>query len=200
MIGPTVWDPVGLAFVPLHPKDAVQLLAFVVDHDKLTLCPLVMVKGPLPLFARKSTVAAGGGGGGGGVVLIVKVALSAVVPPGPVQFRVYVLLPAVAITPVVVDPPVATDPLHAPLAEQVVALELLQVKVAEEPTFIDVGLTDKLTEGAAGGVPTVTALSTEHAVNKGHEGQALTRPITRRIVDPFAIALPASLPLQFPLA
>ena len=72
-----------------------------------------------------------------------------VVPPVPVQAKVYVLLLVKA--PVDCEPEIVFEPLQAPEAVQLVALEELQLSVDEPPEEIEVGEAVKVTVGA--GVP-----------------------------------------------
>jgi hypothetical protein len=71
-------------------------------------------------------------------------------PVGAVQLRVYVTLPAPAgVTDCV--PLVASVPVHPPLAVQLLALVVDQVKVALWPSVMVVGATENVTVGANGG-------------------------------------------------
>ena len=65
-----------VAWVPLQPEDAVQVVALVVAQLSVELPPLVMVSGLAPI----ETV-----GTGAGVAATVTVALADAVPPLPVQ-------------------------------------------------------------------------------------------------------------------
>ena len=68
----------ALASLPLHAPLAEQLVAFVDDHDKLILPPMVMLDKLL------DSVTVGNAG-----AVTVRVAELFVVPPGPVQLIVY---------------------------------------------------------------------------------------------------------------
>lgn len=76
-------------------------------------------------------------------------------PPVPVQVKVKVLLALVS-APVLALPLVALLPLHAPLAVQLVASVLDQVRVEELPLVTDVGFALKDTVGAGAAGVTVT--------------------------------------------
>jgi len=71
-------------------------------------------------------------------------------PAGAVQFNVYVMFPvAVGVTAWV--PLVASFPVHPPLAVQLLAFMVDQVKVALCPSVMVVGATVNVTVGASGG-------------------------------------------------
>jgi hypothetical protein len=130
------WLP-DVALVPLQPPEAVQEVAFVEDHVIVERAPLATVVG----FAEIVTVgAAGGGGGGGGGVedVTVTVAERAVLPPDPVQVRVYI---DVAVKgPTVWLPVVALFPDQAPVPAHEVALADVQLRTDVPPEAIEAGL------------------------------------------------------------
>jgi hypothetical protein len=128
---------------PLHPPDAVQLVASVDVHVSIA----VPVGSTLVGFAVNETVGVGGGGGGGGEVETFTVTERPIVPPAPVQSRskVDVVLSCADCC----DPDVALLPAQAPDAAQVVAFWLLQVSVVRAPVATVVGFAEKLSVGAA---------------------------------------------------
>lgn len=68
--------------LPVHPLDAVQLVAFVELHAKLTVFPGATEMGPLDPLAVILTVGAEGGGGAEAIFTVTE---SFAVPPVPVQ-------------------------------------------------------------------------------------------------------------------
>ena len=134
-------DPL-VASPPLHPPEAVQEVAFVVDHDRVELLPLATVPG----LALKLTVGAG--------EVTVTVADCAALPPAPVQLSVYVAFALRA--PVDWEPLVAWLPDQLPEAVQAVAPVVDQVKVEILPLTMELGLAVRLTVGAGVGDVTET--------------------------------------------
>lgn len=129
-----------VAFVPVQPPDAVQLVALVDDQVRVDEAPVARLVG----FAASVTVGAG---------TTVTVADWLAVPPVPVQASVYVVVLATA--PVLALPVVAFVPVQPPVAVQVVALVDDQVRVDEAPLARLVGFAENVTVGTGGGV-TVT--------------------------------------------
>lgn len=118
---------------PVQPFDALQAVALVLDQVRVELPPLATVDG----VADRLTV-------GGPVTATVSDLV--VVPPGPVQTRVKLVL--VARAGVVSVPLVAFVPLHPPLAEQLVAPLLDHDSVEADPEAIELGEALKVTVGA----------------------------------------------------
>jgi len=127
-----------VACVPLHPPVAVQLVAFVDDHVREELAPLATDVG----LAVKVTV-------GADVVPLeletVSTTEELILPPVPEHVRVYV--PVAVTGPTVWDPDVALEPDQAPLAEQLVAPEELQVRTLDWFAWSVVGFAVRETEG-----------------------------------------------------
>jgi hypothetical protein len=119
--------------VPDQPPLAVQLVALVLDQFSVELAPLAIEVG----VAVRLTV---------GPVTTVTVAEACVLPPVPVQFKVYVVL--LVSTPVDWLPEVAFVPDQPSLAVQLVALVLDQAKVELAPLATDVGVAVNVTVGA----------------------------------------------------
>ncbi len=131
-VGVTDVDPL-VASVPLHPPLAVQAVAFLLDQLNVELVPSVILVG----FAVSVTVGAG--------TVTVTVADPCAEPPEPAHVSVYVVV-AFGVT--VANPPVASVPLHPPLAVQEVAFVLDQLKVEPLPKITVVGLAVNVTVGA----------------------------------------------------
>lgn len=130
-----------VACAPLQPFDAVQLVASALLQLKVDALPLMTLAG----FAVRVTV---------GSALTVTVTLSCAVPPAPTQLSVNVVLAVSA--PVVCVPLVGCAPLQPLAAVQLVALALLQLRVAALPLAILAGFALRATVGAGGF--TVTAV------------------------------------------
>jgi hypothetical protein len=141
VIAALAWLPV-VAFAPLQPPDAVQLVAFVEDHDSVEFDPAATVVG----FALRSTV------GAGVAWLTVTVALRLLVPPTPLsQVSVYVVVAASG--PTVWLPDVAFAPLQPPEAVQDAASVLVHVSVLDPWAATVVGLASSSIDGS--GLPPV---------------------------------------------
>ena len=121
---------------PLHPPEAVQLVAFVDDQFSAVRLPTTTVAG----FAVNVTV------GAAGPVVTVTCALLFAVPPVPVQLNVNVVD--------AVRPPITSAPLwpfappHPFEAVQLVAFVELQVTVVLPPLTTDTGLAEMVTTGS----------------------------------------------------
>jgi hypothetical protein len=76
-VGVTIWLPL-VAWLPVHEPLAAQLVALVLDHVSVELCPVVMLAGS----TDRLTVGDGVG------AVTVSVAAPVPVPPGPVQLKV----------------------------------------------------------------------------------------------------------------
>lgn len=141
MSGPTA-TPVALlvAWVPVQPPEAVQLVALVELQVSVEDPPLATLAG----FAVSVT------DGGGGGAETVTVADCEALPPGPVQSSVNVVV-AVRL-PVEVDPLVGSAPLQPPEAVQPVASVELQVSVEAVPLETVAGFAVSVTVGNGGGV------------------------------------------------
>jgi hypothetical protein len=127
------WLP-DVALLPVQAPEAVQEVAFVEDHVIVDRAPLATVVG----FAEIVTVGAAGGGGGVEPPVTVTVAERAVLPPDPVQVRVYI---DVAVKgPTVWLPVVALFPDHAPVPAHEVALLDVQLRTDVPPDAMEVGL------------------------------------------------------------
>lgn len=134
-----------VAFVPLQPPDAVQLVAFVDVHVRVDVSPDAM----LPGDAVSVTVGAGA---------TVTVALCDVEPPAPVQFNVNV---EVAVNgPVLWFPVVDLLPDQPPDATQLVALAAFHVNVDAVPDATVVGAAVNVSVGA-GAIVTVAVCAAE---------------------------------------
>jgi hypothetical protein len=140
---PVLCEP-EVDFVPLQLPDAVQDVAFDVDHDKVLLPPLVTDVGD----AENETV------GAGVAAVTVTDALRWVVPPAPLQLSVYEASEVSA--PVPCEPDVAFDPLQLPDAVHDVAFEVDHDKVLLPPLVTEVGDAEKETVGAGVAAVTVT--------------------------------------------
>ncbi len=138
-----------MAFEPVHPPEAVQDVAFVLDHESCDVPFTVTLAG----VALKLTVGAGVGGGGLGAALVtVTLVEPCAVPPAPVQLSEKV--PEAVIAAVTWVPEVAFDPLHTPEAVQELASVLLHVSVEVWPLEMAVGCAVTVTVGAVEeGVP-----------------------------------------------
>jgi hypothetical protein len=114
------------------PPLAVQDVALVLVQEKVADCPGWICAEAAPAISSETV-----GGTGVAAVTVTLTELGAVVPPGPVQVRVYVTVPMDAYGPSVVPlPDVPVTPLHPslpvpPLAVQEVALLLDQVSVED---------------------------------------------------------------------
>lgn len=123
-----------VAFEPVQPPDAVQLVVFVVFHVSVDALPIRTVAG----VAVRVIVGAG--------AAMETVADWLAVPPGPVQLKVKVVITESG--PVDWLPLVALAPAQPPSAVQLVALVVLQVSVAEPPPATIVGDAVSVTVGA----------------------------------------------------
>jgi hypothetical protein len=134
-------DPL-VARVPDQPPDAVQLVAFVEDHDKVALEPLAMLVG-LTLSEIVGT--------GADTEIVTD---WAALPPAPVQVSMN-WVAAVRLE-VLCEPLVALPPLQPPEAAQEAALVDDHVRVDAAPLLTVVGLPVSVTVGT--GVVTVTVI------------------------------------------
>jgi hypothetical protein len=123
-----------MAFVPLQPSDAVQLVAFVELHVSVDALPLATAVG----LAARVTV-------GGGDALTLTMTLRLLLPPVPEQVNVKVVL--VVSSGVLAVPLVGVAPLQPPEAVQLVAFVELQVNVDAVPLTTLVGLALSATVG-----------------------------------------------------
>ena len=135
------WLPF-VAFVPLQPPEAVQLDALLVVHVKVDDSPLTTEAG----LAVSVT--------DGALDATVTVAVRLALPPAPAQVSVKLVVAASA--PVDWLPLVDFVPLQPPDAAQLDALLELQLSVDAEPLATVDGLTDRVTDGGAGGTVTET--------------------------------------------
>ena len=134
-------DPL-VARVPDQPPDAVQLVAFVEDHDKVALEPLAMLVG----LALSEIV-----GTGADTEIVTD---WAALPPAPVQVSMN-WVAAVRLE-VLCEPLVALPPLQPPEAAQEAAFVDDHVRVDAAPLLTVVGLPVSVTVGT--GVVTVTVI------------------------------------------
>jgi hypothetical protein len=124
-----------VAFVPVHAPEAVQLVAFVVDHVSLEVPPEATDVGD----AENVSV--------GAVELVtVTVTERVIEPPDPVHVSVYA---AVDVGVLVDVPDVAFVPVHAPDAVQLVAFVDDHVSLVVPPDATDVGDAENVSVGAA---------------------------------------------------
>jgi hypothetical protein len=139
VVGVTGKVPVS-ASLPLQPPEAVHEVAFVLDQASVEAPPAVMLVG----VAVSVTL-------GAAAVTVTRVE-AGVLPPGPEQVKVYVVV-------VVGDssavPLVACVPVQPPDAVQLVALVLDQVSVELAPAVMLVGEALSATVGAGGVTVTV---------------------------------------------
>jgi hypothetical protein len=141
LIAGLAWLPEA-AFAPLQPPEAVQLVAFVDDQERVELEPAATVVG----LALRSTV------GAGVAWLTVTVALRLLVPPTPLsQVRVYVVVAASG--PTLWLPEVAFAPLQPPDAVHESASVVVQVSVDDPWAATVVGLASRSIDGS--GLPPV---------------------------------------------
>jgi hypothetical protein len=124
--------------LPLHPPDAVQLVALVEDQVSVAVPPA----GTLDGLTDSETA------GGGGAALTVTTVLACVVPPGPVQLNTKVEV--LDSEPVDWVPLVALLPFQPFEAVQPVVPIVDQVSVDVPPAVTDVGLAEMEMEGAGG--------------------------------------------------
>ena len=136
MIGPCELVPC-VATVPLQPPDAAQAVALLVDQVSVEEPPTTTEVG----LADRVTV------GGEAAAAIVTVTDCAVLWPLPVQVSVNVVLLLIAADTCVPDVP--TVPAQPPEAAQLSAPEEVQVRVVVCPALTEVGLAERVTEGAA---------------------------------------------------
>ena len=150
LVGDTLCVPL-VPLVPVQPPLAVHELALLLDHVKVELLPEVMVAG----FAPSVAVGAAGGVVGESTVIVTDEAWE--LPPVPEHVSVYVV---VLVGETLCVPLVALTPVQAPLAEQVLAFLLDQVRVELVPETIVVLLAANVAVGADGGtgVPAVTTV------------------------------------------
>jgi hypothetical protein len=141
---PVDWDPL-VARVPDQPPDAVQLVAFVEDHDKVALDPLERLVG----LALSEIV-----GTGAETEIVID---WAALPPAPVQVSVNWV--AAVRFEVLCEPLVASLPLQPPEAAQELAFVDDQVSVDAAPLLTVVGFPVSVTVGV--GVVTVTVTDCE---------------------------------------
>ena len=145
VMGGVVCDPL-VGRLPDQPPDAVQLVAFAVLQVSVEMAPLSTLVG----FAVSDTV-------GAGEAVTATVALTARLPPVPVQvsrkLRLAVRLP------VLCEPLSALAPLQPCEAVQLVALVELQVSVEAVPDGTAVGFAVSDTVGAGEAVTATVALT-----------------------------------------
>jgi hypothetical protein len=135
--GPTPWEP-EIDFVPDHPPEAEQDVAFVEDQLSVDVPLVVTVDG----LAESETVT------GSGTEDTVMVSELFLLPPAPVQASVYVVLAVSGPTPW--EPEIDFVPDHPPEAEQDVAFVEDQLRV-DVPLVVTVdGLAESETVGAPG--------------------------------------------------
>ncbi len=138
LVGVTFSEPLA-ARLPDQPPLAVQLVAKAVDQVSVLVCPAAIVSG----LAVRVMV-------GAPATATVAAALS--LPPVPEQVRLYVVLP---VGETLCVPLVLLAPVHPPLAVQLVALVVDQVRVLLWPVAMVSGLAVSVTVGA-GTTVTVT--------------------------------------------
>ncbi|MBS0375268.1 MAG: hypothetical protein JSR73_11860 [Proteobacteria bacterium] len=109
-----------VAFVPLQPPEAVQLVALVELQVSTDVWPLAIEVG----FAESAAVGAGG-------APTVTMTDCCALPPAPEQLRVYVVV--VVSVPVDIEPLVVCVPVQPPEAVQLVALVELHVSIDVAP-------------------------------------------------------------------
>ena len=131
---PVDFDPL-IACAPLHPPDAVQLVALVEVQARVDAPPLVTLAG----LALRDTVGAAG-------AETVTVADCDAEPPAPVQVRVNFVVAVRAA--VVCEPVVASAPLQPPEAVQAVAFVADQVSAEVAPFLTVAGFAVSVTAGA----------------------------------------------------
>jgi hypothetical protein len=131
---PVDFDPL-IAWAPLHPPDAVQLVALVEVQVRVDALPLLTLEG----LALNDTVGAGG-------AETVTVADCDAEPPAPGHVSVNFVVAVRA--GVVCEPAVASAPLQPPEAEQAVALVADQVSAEVAPLLTVAGLAARVTAGA----------------------------------------------------
>jgi hypothetical protein len=130
------------AFVPDHPPEATQLVAFWLAQVSAAAFPATTEVG----LAFKATM--------GGSEATVTVVVCEALPPAPAQVSVYDAVdPSAAVDSEPLGPKV---PLQPPDAEQVVALAAVQVNTAVPPAASVVGEAVRVTAGA-GAVTTISA-------------------------------------------
>jgi hypothetical protein len=112
-----------VALVPVKPLEATQEVALVDVQVRDAAVPLVILKGPLLLFALMSTV-----GAAGGVTLTVTELTGVATPDADQHCRLYVL--ETVRFPVDSDPPIVFHPDQSPVAQQDVASVVGHVRVA----------------------------------------------------------------------
>jgi hypothetical protein len=126
----------AVAFAPLHPPEAVHVDAFVVDHVRSTLPPLITIAGLAVRFIV----------GSGGVTAMSMV--RAVLTPELVHVRVNAVEESGATA---TEPAMGRAPVQPPLAVQPVAFVAFHVRVLLLPDTIEFGLALKLMTGGGGG-------------------------------------------------
>lgn len=131
---PEDFDPL-IAWTPLHPPDALQLVALVEVQVRVDVPPLETLVG----LALKDTVGAAG-------AETVTVADCEAEPPAPVQVRVNFVVAVRA--DVVCEPAVASAPLQPPEAVQAVAFVEDQVNADVAPLLTVAGFAVRVTAGA----------------------------------------------------
>jgi hypothetical protein len=169
-------------FDPVHPPEAEQDVAFWAAQVSVAAAPRVMVLG----FALKVTI--------GAAWRTLAVADCEAEPPAPVQVSTNVALAVSG--PVETEPLTALAPLHAPEAEQEVALFADQVSVALLPVFTVLGLTLNLTTG--GSAVTLTVVDCVTKPPGPRQVRSYSVELLRRPVD--HVPLVATFPLQPPPA
>ena len=134
---PVLAEP-AVGRVPVHPPEAVQDVASVLDQASVELVPTPMTAGSAEIVTAAAGVES----------MTSTVTDLVVVPPAPLQLSVYVLL---AIRwPVLTDPAVPRVPDHAPNAVHAVASVLVHVSVELVPYSTEVGLAASVTTGGDG--------------------------------------------------
>lgn len=132
-VGETVVLP-EVFWLPLQPFEALQLTAFGADQVRVALDPGVITVGE----AEKVT--------GDDTLLTATVTDWVTVPPLPEQVKIYVVF-EVGVT--LCDPEAVLDPVHPPLAVQLVVLVANHERVEELPEVIDAGFAEKVIVGGS---------------------------------------------------
>lgn len=174
-----------VAFAPVQPFEAVQLVAFVEDQVSIELEPEVTEVG----FAVSVTVGIGAVDD-----------TSTVTAPYPVCPFVAVQVRekrvAAESAPVLPVPAVAFEPVHPPEATQVAALVEDQVIVEEPPAVTLVGFAETVTVGtttSGGASLSLVCASDPHAEMKTRGATSKAAPTTRRKVEKCIRSIPRTL-------
>jgi len=177
-----------VAFAPVQPFEAVQLVAFVEDQVKVELEPEVTEVG----FAVSVTV---------GIGAVAET--STVTAPYPVCPFVAVQVREKRVpadnAPVLPVPLVAFEPVHPPDATQVAALVEDQVIVEEPPAVTLVGFAETETVGtttSGGASLSLVCASEPHAAMKTRGATTKAAPMTRRKVEKCIRSVPRNVKKQ----